>query len=118
MKGRVNAYREAIVRVSVYGRRGTRRNISAVIDTGYNGALSLPPDVIRSLGLLRIGNSQGELADGSVVSFDVYAGTIIWAGHRQRIDIDEARTSPLLGMELLDRHEVNIRVEPAGRVNI
>ena len=118
MKGKVTARREAIVRLRVCGRGKTRRIVPGIIDTGYNGSLTLRPSAIRALGLRRIGLSDGELADGSVVSFDVYAGVVIWGGRRLAVDIDEARTDPLVGMELLDGYEVNIRVERGGDVNI
>ena len=118
MKGKVNARREAIVRFRVCGRGSKRQSVNAIIDTGYNGSLTLPPAVIRSLGLRRIGESDAELGDGRIVSFDVYAGAIEWCDQRIAIDIDEARTEPLIGMELLNGHEVNIRVERNGDVNI
>lgn len=118
MKGKVNARREALVRLRVCGRGKIRRSVTAIIDTGYNGSLTLRRSAIQALGLRRIGQSDGELGDGSVVSFDVYAGVAIWGGRRMPVDIDEARTDPLVGMELLDGYEVNIRVERGGDVNI
>ncbi len=118
MRGRVNAHREAIVRLQAYGRYNARRGITAIIDTGYSGSLTLPPAVIRSLGLRRLGRSPVELGDGRVVSFDFYAGVVAWGGRRVAIEIDEARTAPLIGMALLDGHELNIHVQRDGVVNI
>ena len=118
MKGKVNARREAIVRLHACGRGKTRRSVTAIVDTGYNGSLTLPPAAVRALGLRRIGQSDAELGDGRVVSFDVYAGAVIWGGRRFAIDIDEAHTDPLIGMALLDGCEINIRVERNGDVNI
>lgn len=118
MKGKVNARREALVGLGVCGRGKARRRVTAIIDTGFNGSLTLRPTLIRALGLRRIGQSDGELGDGSVVSFDVYAGEVIWNGRRLAVEIDEARTDPLVGMELLDGYELNVRVERGGDVKI
>jgi clan AA aspartic protease len=118
MTGRVNARREAVLRLRVCGRGQARRSLVAIIDTGYDGSLTLPPATIRSLGLRRIGQSYGELGDGSIVTFDVYAGTVMWNGRWRPVEIDEARTDPLIGMALLDGYEVNIRVEPSGAVRV
>jgi clan AA aspartic protease len=118
MKGNVNARREAIVRLRLYAGGKARRSIKALIDTGYNGSLTLPPAVIRALRLHRIGQSDGELADGSRVSFDVYAGEILWHSRRLAVDIDEAKTDPLIGLALLEGSEVNIRARRDGEVSI
>ena len=49
------------------------------------------------------GASRATLAGGSEVTFDVY---------------DAADTTPLVGMRMLDRHNLNIDVEDGGRVVI
>jgi predicted aspartyl protease len=46
MLGYVNANREAIVQFAVLGENQTRLGIKAVIDTGYTGCLTLPPNLI------------------------------------------------------------------------
>ena len=62
--------------------------------------------------------SEATLADGSEVSFDAYAVTVHWEGQPRDVLIDEADTTPLVGMMLLDRHNLNIDVEDGGRVLI
>ena len=42
---------EARIRLKVKGPRGKAQEIEAVIDTGYTGSLTLPPDMIASLAL-------------------------------------------------------------------
>ena len=42
IEGFVNANLEAIVPLSLRGPEGQTREVSAVIDTGYSGALTLP----------------------------------------------------------------------------
>jgi predicted aspartyl protease len=50
IKGRVNAHREALIPLPLRDSQGEERAIEAVIDTGYNGFLTLPPDLIKLLG--------------------------------------------------------------------
>ena len=40
--GIVNAEREAVISIEVRGSNGQRRTILAVIDTGFDGSLTLP----------------------------------------------------------------------------
>ena len=51
ISGWVNAFREAVVRLPVQGARGREQAIEAVLDTGFNGYLTLPPELIAELGL-------------------------------------------------------------------
>lgn len=47
-----------------------------------------------------------------------YAAVVVWAGTRVAVEIDEAPTDPLVGMERLDGFELKIRVERGGEVTI
>ena len=69
MKGIVNAHLEATIRLTVRGPNGKRR-IRAVIDSGYDGCLTLPPALIAVLGLSWQRSSSAILADGSETIFD------------------------------------------------
>jgi len=51
ISGWVNSYREAIVHLPVRSLDGREQGIEAVIDTGFNGYLTLPPDLISALNL-------------------------------------------------------------------
>jgi predicted aspartyl protease len=46
MFGRVNQNREAILTLVIIGDEQRKIEIDAVIDTGFNGDLILPPDAI------------------------------------------------------------------------
>src|SRR5204863_4497439 len=76
--GSVNSKLEAILRITVRGTNGRRKRISAVIDTGYNGALTLPPELIVELGLPWCDAGSVMLGDGSTCECDIYAGTVVW----------------------------------------
>ena len=51
--GVVNAHTEATVRLIVQAAGGREQEIEAILDTGFNGSLTLPPAVVASLGRSR-----------------------------------------------------------------
>jgi clan AA aspartic protease len=118
ISGMVNPDREAVVRLVVFGTKRRRRTLNAIIDSGFSGDLTLPSKIITSLGFRWLGREAGVLADGSTNLFDVYSGEVIWDGQRRRIEIEEADTDPLVGMQLLDGHLLQIAVVSGGTVTI
>lgn len=118
ISGWVNAYREAIVRLPVRDLQGREQVIEAVIDTGFNGYLTLPPDVIASLDLPFRRNGRAVLGDGSAVTFDIHEAVVLWNGSARRISVDAADTTPLLGMALLYGHELSVQVIEGGEALI
>jgi clan AA aspartic protease len=109
---------EARIRLKVRGWRGREQEVKAVIDTGYTGALTLPPALIAVLGLRWRSVNRATLADGSTCVFQVYVGKVVWDGKVRRILIDEADTDPLVGMRLLRGHELKMQVRARGKVTI
>jgi clan AA aspartic protease len=116
--GMVNAYREALIPLSVQDVNGQEHAIDAVIDTGYTGGLTLPPALIAALGLTWRGYASAVLGDGSLQRFAVYAATVIWDGQARVVEIDAADTDPLVGMGLLYGYEVRIQAIDGGAVII
>ena len=76
--GHVNAYREAVISLSVEGSSSLRRDIDAVIDTGFNGYLTLPAALVQALGLVWRRRGRAMLADGSDSVFDIYEAAVTW----------------------------------------
>ncbi len=118
IEGVVNAAYEAVVTLPLRGPEGQSREIDAVIDTGYNGFLTLPTTLVAELGLAFEGISRATLADGSVVAFDVYDVTVLWDGIARYVSANVADSAPLVGMSLLDSHDLSIQVRDGGRVLI
>jgi predicted aspartyl protease len=69
------ANREALIELEL-GHADQTITTAAVIDTGYNGYLTLPSDLITDLGLPFAGYRSGTLADGSTVVLNVYLETV------------------------------------------
>ena len=116
--GAVNAAYEAVVRLTVQGPSGQAREIEAVVDTGYNGFLSLPHDLVTELGLVYRDRGRAILADGSEVFFDIYDVAVLWDSGLWNTRASAADATPLVGMALMDGHSLYVEVESGGRVVI
>lgn len=118
IQGVVNARCEATLPLVVGNTSGQRQVIDTVIDTGFNGFLTLPPMVISSLGLSWNASDIVTLGDGSETLFDLYAATIIWDGEYREIDVAESETEPLIGMALLYGYRLQIDTIKGGIVRL
>ena len=116
--GFVNVYRDAVVRLQINGLQGQSQQIETVVDTGFTGALTLPLNVIQSLGLAFRRSGRTSLSDGSESLFDIYEATVDWDGQPRRVSVDSAETDPLLGMSLLEGYELRVQVRTGGGVFI
>ena len=116
--GVVNAGYEAVITLSVQGPEGQAQEVDAVVDTGFTGFLTLPPALVTELALPFETTGHATLADGSEVSFDTYRVTVLWEGRPRYVLADAADTIPLVGMLLLDMHDLSIQVRNGGRVLI
>ncbi len=114
----VNAAYEAVVTLPLRGPEGQAREIEAVVDTGFTGFLTLPTVLVTELGLAFVGQGRAMLANGSEDVFDVWDVTVLWDGQPRYVVADEADTTPLVGMSLLDSHSLYVEVLNGGRVVI
>ena len=105
IEGFVNANLEAVVTLPVRG-------------TGYSGFLTLPLSLVEELGLPFRFHGRAFLANGSAETFAVHGATALWDGQPRYVEVDAVGPTPLAGMALLDRHNLNIEVENGGRVVI
>jgi clan AA aspartic protease len=118
MTGTVNADLEPLLRLTVRDDAGRSHDVEAVVDTGFNGYLTLPPAGIAALGLPWLCRQPGQLADGTVLTFDVYVATVVWHGRPRGVEVESADAQPLLGMALLQGSELRIDARPGGTVTV
>ena len=78
--GVVNAHTEATIRLPVRAADGREQEMEVILDTGFNGSLTLPPAMIASLGLQWRTGGLVMLANGTEDYCDISAATIIWDG--------------------------------------
>ena len=118
IRGTVNADFDAIVNLSICSSKGKVCSQDAIIDTGFNGWLSLPPDLIAKLNLKWKRRGRAILGDGSQCIFNVYEAVIVQDERYRTIPIDEADSEPLVGMSLMEGYQLIIQVFEGGNVEI
>lgn len=89
-----------------------------MIDTCFDGMLSLPPNVISLLRPPWKTRGRAELADGSISLYDVYEVTVLWDRRRRLILVDETDSIPLVGTALMEGYDLNIQFRSGGEVTL
>ena len=108
MKGQIDGFGRALITISL---RPTDNlpliPVKAWIDTGFNGDLVLPKNLISQLGLVHSGTVKAILADGSQVTLKTYACQLDWFGSQRDLEIvSNDGEYPLLGIGLLLDHDL------------
>jgi len=116
--GSINASAEAVISLMVGGPQGRPQEIAAIVDTGFNGWMTLPSALLRALRLPFRGSGLATMADGTETLFDIYEGTVIWDGHPRQVSVHVSDSDPLVGMGMLYGFELNIHVVAGGGVAI
>jgi clan AA aspartic protease len=118
ISGRVNNRYEAIVQILIQNQAGELVSVDAVVDTGFDGSLTLPANVIASLGLHWRGKAGVVLANGLVDECDVYAGVVKWDGIPRQVLVEAAETDPLVDMAMMKGFEMRLEVKLGGSVTL
>lgn len=116
--GIVNGDFEAMLSLSICGSDGKVYTQDAIIDTGFNGWLSLSPDLIDQLNLKWKRRGRAILGDGSECVFNIYEAVVLWDGVYLTIPIDEADSEPLVGMSLMEGYQLMVQVFEGGNVEL
>jgi clan AA aspartic protease len=110
--------RGAVVHLDLHGPTGLTRTINALVDTGFNAFLTLPPDVIQSLQLPSVESDTIQLANDEMAELNCYAALATWDGTIVPIYVHESTVFPLLGLGLLAQQELTMQVRRGGKVTI
>jgi clan AA aspartic protease len=89
-----------------------------VVDTGFEGALTLPPSAVRLLGLPFFQEIDANLADDTDVRTPAYIATILWNGREIPVAVLAMGRRPLLGTALLEDLRLTIDFTENGDVTI
>ena len=101
MSAYCDAFGAPRVEIEVEGSRGTVQ-VSALLDSGFDGDVSLPIGVAIQLGLELQDVITVELADGSLSDELVFAGYLLDQGQERRVSVLLTRSEEaLLGLGLL-----------------
>ena len=118
ISGIVNARYEAVISLTVFDISGQSIEIEATLDTGFNGFLLLPTELVRELGLPLFAPVTAKLADGNEETFAVCGAVLIWDGQMVARRAHVSDGDSLIGMRMLDGYNLNMDVEVGGRVAI
>ena len=116
--GFVTPNREAVIRLLVRADNNREEMIAAVIDTGFNGFLTLPMSLISSLALPFAGTTPTTLGLGSEVRIDVFETTVLWDNHERHVTVLATQGDALIGMAMLFGYRMTLDVEDGGAVVI
>jgi predicted aspartyl protease len=118
LSGRVTPEREAVLSIAVVGPTGKRELLEAMVDTGYNGFLTLPSWLVAALDLSSAGTARATLGDGSEVSLDLFLATLDWPGDPREVLVLQAEGGVLLGMAAMMGSRLTVDVVDDGAVTV
>jgi predicted aspartyl protease len=115
--GKVSSGLEATVAFGLISAAGELRVVDATIDTGFNGQLTLPLDLIEELGFEHVGEREALLGNGATEVLRAYLGRAVW-DDTERPVLTLAGGGPLIGMRLLADSVLTIEIRSGGAVRI
>lgn len=118
IRGTVSDELEPLVSIRVENASGSAQVVRALVDTGFNGWLSLPIEIIDDLDLPWLRTGRAYLADDQEIRFSIFGGFIFWDGELRQVTIDAGGETPLVGMGLLENYELKIAARPGGDVSM
>jgi clan AA aspartic protease len=118
IRGRVNQRLEPVVNVSTLDDYDVTHSFEFILDTGFSGHFTLPPDVIDQLGLSYSGQRAVAMADGFVHNVDVHTARVLWHGNWRPVFVIRLDSFPLLGMRSLLGSILSMNVFAGGSVAV
>ena len=118
INGKVTANKEAVIALEVIGSNRKKEKIEAVIDTGFDGYLTLPSNLSSRLELQLAGSRRATLGDGNVVVLDTCFAKTLWHGQEREVLVLQSDSVPLVGMSLLYGNRLILDVINDGDVAI
>ncbi|UBF26217.1 clan AA aspartic protease [Kovacikia minuta CCNUW1] len=107
---------QARISITLYSPESTRVEIECVVDTGFEGFLTLPPAIVLDLGLPYISPIDANLADDSLITASVHQGIVLWSGVERVIPVLAMGRRPLIGTALLEDYHLSIDFCEGGTV--
>ena len=99
MTGIVAPSLDLLLTLTLRGVSGDEREIECVPDTGFDGEIGLPAELIAELQSPRSHSENARLADGSLIQVDVHEVDIEWEGRWTTV-FAESLGSALVGTRL------------------
>ena len=118
IRGVVSQAAVAIVELIFDGPDGSDVAVAVGVDTGFDGDLLLPAEVIQQLQLQKLGTRDATLADGTTVRYENYVAIVVWDDVPKVASVLESTGAALIGMNLMQSCRLTIDVLPGGEVTI
>ena len=118
IESRINDRYEPIITITLTTPEGASMEVEAVIDTGFNGFLSLPAELVEELGFPLLYSSRAFLADDRQVTLQTHQATINWDGQSRTVRASASGTTALVGMRSMEQHQLEMDVRREGAVRI
>lgn len=116
--GALNGNRELIVPVRVLDNNEHVHRFEVVVDTGFDGDLTLTPAFIAELGLLFSEPIDMVAATGATFRVDSYEGIVLWRGEKRPVRIIETEGRLLIGINLMWDSLLTAEIIDNGAVTI
>jgi clan AA aspartic protease len=107
---------QARMNVIFYSPSGAAVEIECVVDTGFEGFLTLPVNAVENLELPYLAPMGANLADNSQIITSVHQGMILWNGVQRVVPVLAMGRRPLLGTALLEDYHLSIDFCEGGTV--
>lgn len=114
--GIVTANEDAVIRLLVRGAGSILHEVEAVVDTGFNGYLSLPAALVTALGLPYLRTERTILANGSIEDCAVHEVTVLWDEQERAVLVQATEGDALIGMAMMHDYKLTIEVKGNGNV--
>jgi clan AA aspartic protease len=99
------------------GRRGQLR-VEFLVDTGFEGELSLPSNLAAELDAITIGQRPIQVADGTRSYRPLLQIEAEWTDEPRSIEVLIIENEPLLGIEMLADNLITIEMTDGGEVAV
>ena len=107
---------QACMSITLYPPGRAAVEIECVVDTGFEGFLTLPTAVTEALELPYLAPIDANLADNSRIVANVHQGIIFWNGVERVIPVLAMGRRPLIGTALLEDYHLGIDFCEGGTV--
>ena len=106
------------IAVKSIGSEAALSEVTAMVDTGFDGNLALPEGMIKEIGLQLVGIQSSVLADGREARFKCYLAEAHLDGEARVVRILQSGEQPLVGMNLLWERLFSMNIRHNGLITI
>ncbi len=107
-----------ILEIRVFDQACSSVSIRVTVDTGFNGELALPPEILEGLGAPATGSRRIRIGDGSWIWLPTHEVELEWETTRFVVTCLATPNCHLLGMALLLGYVATVESMPQGRVGV